>query len=156
MLQSILEALSSGKITIIEYINQIKALSLEPKALSDELENLIVTDELMNGIVLLWIYKYHLFKNLKAKKDGYLSFFDGLQSYIIDDDITPILLNDYNAIIKFSKLYIIINQDKDYVKISLPSAIKNNHFYCYNCNDQMFLKDVLELPDYSFYILIND
>jgi hypothetical protein len=52
-----------------------------------------------------------------------------------------------------NNIYILINHSQDEISFHLPKEIANQSMFCFNCNDDLLLKNNLDIPEYSFYAL---
>ena len=157
IIEKLIEDFINLKIDLIDYLLKLDHLEIINK---DEFQNFIINyknttkmDEKMNALLILWFYKYELFKYIKDDSNPYLSYINDLTKDIKNMDLEFLEVGKHNLITRIDNFYFIINHNTREINLILPPELQEKTVFCYNCNDEMVLEKELILPEFSFYAL---
>ena len=153
MLKEIIEAFLNNKYTYQEYLNQIISLDQnEPiidYLLKQDNDNI---DLMMITYLPLWLFHQDHFNNLDDDSNLYLSYFNNLKKDKLFDKIEVWYVDNEILVVKNENYYLLINSKNEEINYLLPLDLQKQTVICYNCNDEMLLKENLVIPEYSFYL----
>lgn len=141
------------KINLQDFKNQLVHLEIVDKtAFHNFLVSYNETDHLdqrMIALLTIWFYHYQYFV---YQGNHYLAFLDEIKSEISSFDFSILFENENFLIIKNDNIYFLLNNHQKSYLVNLPKSLQNIKGYCFNCNDEIALKETLKMPEYSFYI----
>ena len=113
-------------------------------------------DMVMLTYIYLWLIPNRMNLNypLSGADNMYLSFIRSLKEDCkITGDVELISDNFMNMIYIINNYYLILNISDIDLNISLPNELINKKAFCINCNEELELKNTIELYPYGFMIL---
>lgn len=158
-LSNIINLFVNSNISLNEYIDNLIRIDINNLDLFNSyLESFNSTsmmDEHMNALIILWLLKKDSFNIKDDTTNEYLLYINEITEEIEDDKTSIILCENNYLIAKIGECYFIINHNNHTSKIMLPDQLQNTTVYCFNCNDDMKLKEKITLPEFSFYAIIK-
>lgn len=154
-LEKLMNQFIKDDIYVDEFLKQINVLTKEEIAYIYSIKETTDMDKKMHGIFLVWLLKHQLIDLNQCENNPYLSYLHDL----LDDEtivsvkfltIQPTLLVA-KIITSENQIYLFMNHSKKDISFHLPKEITNQTVFCLNCNDDMFLENDLDIPEYSFY-----
>lgn len=156
-LKNIMNQFITGTIDISEFLKNSNVLTQEETLEIYDIKETTFMDKRMHGIILLWLLKYQFIHLDGQENNPYLSY---LYDLIDDEMVTSVKFLSIKATTLIAKvttnknnIYILINHSQDEISFHLPKEIANQSMFCFNCNDDLLLKNNLDIPEYSFYAL---
>lgn len=151
-LELLVNGFINSQLSMNDYIKRIKKTSIDQNFLINYKETNLM-DQRMNALLIIWMYHSAIFKEIDYTNNPYLSYIYELTSDIDQVDINYINLETNYLVANINNFYFIINHNNHEINIELPNELKNQKVFCYNCNDDMNLKEQILLPEFSFYVL---
>ena len=155
-LVNIVDEYVNDKLNYLDFVNLVKNVN---SSFLNDIVNISQTSEIdqrMIAIVTIYLFNYSIF-DLNIDSNIYISFIkDFVEDNIITGFETYQITNDHliGRLKTSDKDFIIIlNPSKNEIDIPLPDDIANKTYYCFNCNDEIDLEVLVDMPEYSFYIL---
>ena len=155
-LVNIVDEYVNDKLNYLDFVNLVKNVN---SSFLNDIVNISQTSEIdqrMIAIVTIYLFNYSIF-DLNNGSNIYISFIkDFVEDSIITGFETYQITNDHliGRLKTSDKDFIIIlNPSKNEIDITLPGDIANKTYYCFNCNDEIDLEVLVDMPEYSFYIL---
>lgn len=154
-LEKLMDQFIKDDIYVNEFLKQINVLTKEEIAYIYSIKETTDMDKKMHGILLVWLLKHQLIDLNQCENNPYLSYLHDL----LDDEtivsvkfltIQPTLLVA-KIMTSENQIYLFMNHSKKDISFHLPKEIANQTVFCLNCNDDMFLENDLDIPEYSFY-----